>query len=206
MNHSEERLTSAFKDLAAEAPPGAPVELGRQIKDLFREHHTRRRRMRVLASGLAAAACLATIGLFLLKGNSVLTKQPPNPPSPEARDSTNPSGQPGSGTPKEDEPGRPVLPGRRGPKKHLAAYRQGDITASPSPAIARGFTPLPTYDPAVPAEGYHIVRVGLQDTALSQLGMPVHENASGERVVADLLLDRDGLPLAVRFVTGQKTK
>src|SRR5215467_7016114 len=109
MNHSEERLTSAFKDLAAEAPPGAPVELGRQIKELFREHHTRRRRRRVTASGLAVAACLATIGLFLLKGNGLLLKQP-NPPSPEARDSTNLSGQADSGTPKQDEPDRPVVP------------------------------------------------------------------------------------------------
>ena len=72
--------------------------------------------------------------------------------------------------------------------------------------IAKGFTPLPSYDPAVPATGYQIIRVGLQDTALSQLGVAVRESNSGQRVVTDLLVDRDGMPMAYRFVGGVKTR
>jgi hypothetical protein len=211
MNHSEERLSGAFKDLAAQGPQGAPAELRGQLTESLRKRHLFRTRMRAIASACAVAACLGVITWLSLKGNNLFLKQSSNPPLASVPESTGPPALTNSdGLP--DSGNGLAITKPEPPQRVLAAHRPGHRGSNRStntclgPGIAAGFTPLPTYDPAFPADGYQIVRVGLQDAALSQLGLPIHESASGQRVVADLLLDRDGLPLAVRFLGRQKTQ
>jgi hypothetical protein len=59
---------------------------------------------------------------------------------------------------------------------------------------------LPSYDPAFSQGGFKIVRVGLTGADLVQLGAPQPSDLAGRRVLADVMLDRDGIPVAVRTV------
>lgn len=203
MNHSEERLSKAFRDLAAQAPSGAPTELGVKLKDSLRRHHIRRRRVRVLASAVALAVCLVCATLLLSNGNGFFFNRDADAPSAGIKD---PTGLPKVAT---SQPPSPVNPGSN--RREPVAPQKVSVTYKPrhnrtSVDHAQDFIPLPTYHSAFPADGYQIVRVGLQDTALSQLGLPVHEDSSGRQIVADLLVDSDGLPMAVRFVGRQRTR
>ena len=62
-----------------------------------------------------------------------------------------------------------------------------------------GFTMLPGSEPA-DTEGAAIVRVRLQRSSLSALGLPVNEERAAEWIQVDLLVSDDGLPEAVRLL------
>lgn len=203
MNHSEERLSKAFRDLAAQAPSGAPAELGVKLKDSLRRHHIRRRRGRILASAVALAVCLVFAALLASKGNGFFFNRDADAPSAGIKDST--------GLPKVAISQPPSNPDPNSIRQEPVAPQKVSVTYKPnhnrtSADNIKGFIPLPTYHSAFPVDGYQIVRVGLRDTALSQLGLPVREDSSDRQVVADLLVDSDGLPMAVRFVGRQRTR
>ncbi len=57
MNSSDEILSEALRELAADSPRGAPAEVGIRVKGAFALHHARRRRNRI-AFAVGVAACL----------------------------------------------------------------------------------------------------------------------------------------------------
>jgi hypothetical protein len=67
-------------------------------------------------------------------------------------------------------------------------------------ASRRQFLALPGYDPAVPADELHVVRVQLPASALWQMGAPVSPDLGARRFMADFVVSQDGTPYAVRLV------
>lgn len=190
MNRPEDRLSNAFKYLAADAPKSAPTELGVMLKESFRRRQVRRKRLRVYTSA-ALLACTA-LALFVF-----VTRSP--------REETGPS--PVEAVQADDPNVKHITQDRPTPEKlELGMPKERDKVArrKRSYSHTKDFVPLPTYHPSVASEAYQVVRVGLRDQSLSQLGLPIREDASGRRLVADLLVDRDGLPMAVRFVGWRK--
>jgi hypothetical protein len=64
----------------------------------------------------------------------------------------------------------------------------------------RQFLALPGYDPAVPADELHVVRVQLPGSALWQMGAPVSPDLGARKFMADFVVSQDGTPYAVRLV------
>jgi hypothetical protein len=62
------------------------------------------------------------------------------------------------------------------------------------------FLALPGYDPAVPADELHVVRVQLPGSALWQMGAPVSPDLGARQFMADFVVSQDGTPYAVRLV------
>jgi hypothetical protein len=222
MNEQDELISKAFEDLAERTPRGAPPEIGVRLREAFRTHHARLRRRRLMVSTAAAAfgLCAAVAVLVLFRAGPSVSR----PGAPE-------NNRPGSAAPENNLAGSAVqpspVPPNPEPNDRTISQAGGPATSTnheavgpvpstnheprrlrrSSPAVAAGpFIPLPTYDPVVPTDGYEILRVQLRDTALSELGLPVREDASGRSVLADLLVDRDGIPLAVRFVGPRATR
>ena len=79
--------------------------------------------------------------------------------------------------------------------KHVKPKVTNNITAS-----RRQFLALPGYDPAVPADELHIVRVQLPGSALWQMGAPVSPDSGARKFMADFVVSQDGTPYAVRLV------
>jgi len=62
-----------------------------------------------------------------------------------------------------------------------------------------GFVPLPGFDPNLPTGKLMIVRMELPGEALALVGLPAGETNSDHRILADVLVDEDGTPYAVRL-------
>lgn len=86
-----------------------------------------------------------------------------------------------------------MLPGPAG----SPAMRTAGGTAS---AWGNGFVPLASYDPDMPTGQLMVLRVSLPASSLNLVGLPTSGASDQDRrVVADLLVDEDGTPYAVRF-------
>jgi hypothetical protein len=79
--------------------------------------------------------------------------------------------------------------------KHVRPKPKNNIAAS-----RREFLALPGYDPAVPADELHVVRVQLPGSALWQMGAPVSPDSGARQFMADFVVSQDGTPYAVRLV------
>ncbi|HET8890424.1 MAG TPA: hypothetical protein VFQ41_16090 [Candidatus Angelobacter sp.] len=183
------RLTRALRGLAASSRQGAPAELGAGLATVFRRHHARRRLVRRVSIG-ALAACLAlAIGLMSLGS------RPAHRPPAKADVQPQPSGVP--------EKAPEVMPVAKAVKtlpqpatKHTKPPKAGNSTV----ASRRQFLALPGYDPAVPADELHVVRVQLPGSALWQMGAPVSPDLAARKFMADFVVSQDGTPYAVRLV------
>ena len=80
-------------------------------------------------------------------------------------------------------------------KRHLKPKANTNVAAS-----RRQFLALPGYDPAVPADELHVVRVQLPGSALWQMGAPVSPDSGARQFMADFVVSQDGTPYAVRLV------
>jgi hypothetical protein len=198
------KLTEAMRRLAASSRQGAPAEIGADLATAFRRHHTRRRRIRYasMAGLVACVACVA--GLLFLhgqhntsrEGQSQIAQAPVN----QASVNQHPANQAGTET--------SSLPA----KAHDAAAITLPVQASSRPVrrrtppkattstYSRQFLALPGYDPAVPADELHVVRVRMSSNTLWQMGAPVNPDGVGRRVMADFVVSQDGTPYAVRLV------
>jgi hypothetical protein len=186
----EARLTEALRHLAGSSRQGAPAEIGAGLVTAFRRHHTRRRRIRF--AGMAAlAACVALItGLMSMRPHSVPGKEqahteagsvPGKAPNAAATTNTVAAQPRPAGTP-------------------VRAHAATSKAATSKAASSRQFIALPGYDPAVPADELHVVRVQLPASALWQMGAPVNPDSDGRRVLADFVVSQDGTPYAMRLV------
>jgi hypothetical protein len=188
---SDPQLTEALRRMAASSLQGAPEEIGAGLMTAFRRHHTRRRRIRY-ASGVALVACLALIaGLLSMRAarnvesttqSRVETKKVPG--------KTQEAAQRQSVKSTNVKAAQPTVTAKRA----RANAQAGRTTAS------RQFLALPGYDPAVPADELHVVRVRLPASALWQMGAPMNPDGDGRRVMADFVVSQDGTPYAVRLV------
>src|SRR5215471_14567032 len=67
MNQSEERLSSALRELASYSKQCASAELGMALKDAFRRHHAQRRRAVRIRVTLLCACVAALAGSLLFR-------------------------------------------------------------------------------------------------------------------------------------------
>lgn len=188
-SQSDHRLTEALRHMAASSPQCAPVEIGAGLVTAFRRHHTRRRRIRLAGiAGLVASLALVAGVMFMRtalrkadieQARHAITNVPGKAPETQAVVK-----QAAAAT------ARPRATGKRMHAKATTAQT----------TAARQFLALPGYDPAVPADELHVVRVQLPASALWQMGAPMSADGDGRRVLADFVVSQDGTPYAVRLV------
>lgn len=183
---SGDRLTEALRHLSASSRQGAPAEIGAGLVSAFRRHHTRRRRIRI--TGVAAlAACVALMaGLLSMR------------PHRKAPGTEQAGAQPSSVTGKTPDTMTTANVAAAPPRPVGTRIRPKTVTSRA--ASHRQFLALPGYDPAVPADELHVVRVQLPASALWKMGAPVSPDSGARRVMADFVVSQDGTPYAMRLV------
>ena len=183
---SEALLSAALHRLAKGSPGRAPEELGASLARSFRQHHARRRRVRV-AGWAAIAACLTVAAVLAMK----FTGRHGNPVTPNVAVQPQPVQAPSVA----HEAQQPVP---RGAKER--AELNAKVKASADANQNDGFVPLPSYDPAVGTGDIQVVRLELSGADLRLVGAPVTEDLSDRLILTDVVVGRDGTPYAVRFV------
>ncbi|HEX4603133.1 MAG TPA: hypothetical protein VH724_04005, partial [Candidatus Angelobacter sp.] len=188
---SDPRLAEALRRMAASSRQGAPAELGAGLVTAFRRHHIRRKRVRMaVAAGLAACVVLLVSLVFMRPAEHTPSTEQVRKDVPSV-----PAKAPDVVVPVSPATTAAVAPRAAG--KHL---RPKFTAASASAAAGRQFLALPGYDPAVPADELHVVRVRLPASALWQMGAPMSPDGESRRVLADFVVSQDGTPYAVRLV------
>ena len=180
-----DHLTGALRHLAASSRQGAPAEIGAGLTMAFRRHHERRKLARRM-SAVALAACIALAAGFLSIRSSHKT-----PTKEQAQDVISIAVQPANAVSAPAHTSEPVRSSIKRPKPKVPAVMA---------ASRREFLALPGYDPAVPADELHVVRVQLPASALWQMGAPVSPDSGARRFMADFVVAQDGTPYAVRLV------
>ena len=188
---SETRLTEALRRLAASSSQSAPSKLGAGLLGEFRRYHTRRRRIRQTSlAALVACVALAVSLVFLhrpLQQNSQTARLPGTAASVPEKPAAVPP------TPTAAAVPHTVMT----PK--LTSSRQKNSKPRAT-SVSSAFLALPGYDPEVPTDGLHVVRVQLPASALWKLGAPMSADAGSRRMTADFVVSQDGTPFAVRLV------
>jgi hypothetical protein len=181
------RLSEALRGLAASSHRGASAEVGAGLATAFRRHHARRRLVRRV-SVAALAACLAlAAGLISLRSRhevpakGIVKEQPSVVPAKASE-----AGIIGKAV---TTPSQPVT-------KHV----KPKVTNRTLAASRHQFLALPGYDPAVPVDELHVVRVRVPASALWQMGAPVSPDSGARKFMADFVVSQDGTPYAVRLV------
>jgi hypothetical protein len=193
------RLGEAMRRLAASSQQGAPMEIGSGLATAFRRHHTRRRRIRRVSIAGLMACSLAIAGLFFLQTSR--TQQPAQNSATRAPiEPANPPDQ----SPHAIQTASVLVDKPKSVHKLLTQPLHPQVTATNATATkvaySREFVALPGYDPEVPAEDLHIVRVQLPTSTLWQMGAPINPAGPERRVLADFVIGQDGTPYGVRLV------
>jgi len=184
---SDVRLSEALRGLAASSRQGAPIEIGAGLAAAFRRHHARRRRVRRMSVVALAASLVLTFGLISIRSR--------HEASPKKIVREQPSVVPAK-APESMIVGKAVTTPSQRVRKHLTPKALNRTLA----ASGRQFLALPGYDPAVPVDELHIVRVRVPASALWQMGAPVSLDFGARRFMADFVVSQDGTPYAVRLV------
>jgi len=187
--HADARLAEALHGLAASSRKGAPVEVGAGLTMAFRRHHARRRLLRRVSIA-ALAACLA-LAIGLMSSN---LRSPHKTPA-RATVQQQPSAVPAK-TPETTAVAKAIAATPKLAPKRVKPPRSSNNTV----ASRRQFLALPGYDPGVPADELHVVRVQLPGSALWQMGAPVSPDLGARQFMADFVVSQDGTPYAVRLV------
>jgi hypothetical protein len=182
------RLSEALRGLAASSGRGAPAEVGVELAAAFRKHHVRRRVVRRMSVGAIVAGLAVVVGLMSLGSRS--THQVPTKEIVQEQPSSIPIK-----VPQPAAIAKTITTSPRPLAKHVKPKATNNITAS-----RRQFLALPGYDPTVPADELHIVRVQVPASALWQMGAPVSPDFGARRFMADFVVSQDGTPYAVRLV------
>ena len=177
MNHSEERLTKAFRNLADTSQRSASPETGTGLKDAFRRHHARRRRMLRLRVAALLICVSLPMGLLVFRKTTVRVA---------------------SSTP-------PVSTVAMAPPLVEVSPALTDISVT-TPQNKRvtsrtsDFVQLASFDSTISTDDLRLVRVEMPASALRLVGAPIHETLADRRVLADFLVGQDGTAYAVRLV------
>jgi hypothetical protein len=189
---ADSKLSEAMRRLAASSRQSAPAEVGASLATAFRRHHTRRRRIRY-ASVAGLVACVA-----LAVGTMFMHRSPANVSEANQASLSQVHDETPVATIQTPEIKAPELVTSVKPK--LAAKLVRPKAATTNASYSRKFLALPGYDPAVPADELHVVRVRMSSNTLWQMGAPVNPDGVGRRVMADFVINQDGTPYAVRLV------
>jgi hypothetical protein len=182
----DDHLTGALRHLAASSRQGAPAEIGEGLTMAFRRHHARRRLARRM-SVVALAACIALLaGLVSMRpAHQTPRKEQAHEVAASVPDKT-------ANTARVTTVAvMPVHPAVKPARPKASAIRASSRDE---------FLALPGYDPAVPADELHVVRVQLPASALWQIGAPVSPDSGARKFMADFVVNQDGTPYAVRLV------
>jgi hypothetical protein len=183
-NPSDALLSAALHRLATGSPQDAPAELGAELAQAFRRHHRRRKQAR-MAAITAMAACLALVAALLAMRKPAVHKA--TPLAVQQQLAVNPGTEPPLSQQAEaQEPSRPAS--------------QTRPASAASSAGEDGFVTLDAYDPATTSGDLQVVRLELSGADLRMIGAPVTEDLSDRRLLADVVVDEDGTPYAVRLV------
>jgi hypothetical protein len=184
---SDARLTEALRGLAASSRRGAPAELGAGLATAFRRHHARRRL--VGRASVAALACLTlAAGLISMRARRGV----------QAIESV--KEQPRVVPTKAPEETVTIFKAATTPPQSVKKQVKPKAANNNLAAASRQFLALPGYDPAVPADELHVVRVQVPASALWQMGAPVSPDLGARKFMADFVVSQDGTPYAVRLV------
>lgn len=183
MNQSEQKLSSALRELASCSRQGASPELGLALKDEFRRHHARRRRAFRVRITLICLCVTGLAGFFLLK------KMPVNNHS--ARTTVIQTIPPEETTP----PTEVNISTARPP----ALVKHSILDEKTLPTAGK-FWALPAFDLVPSGDRLRVVRLQMSGEDLRLVGAPVAEAMVRHRVTADFVVGQDGTPYAVRLV------
>jgi len=180
------RLTEALRRLAATSRQAAPPEISSGLLSEFRRHHARRRLIRRIRIAALAACIGGVAGVAFMRAPRI---QPVSQHTPAAAASV-----------PEKTPDGQMVAKIAATQSRPAGKRARPKAAAINMASRRQFLALPGYDPAVPADELHVVRVQLPASALWQMGAPVSPDSGGRKFMADFVVSQDGTPYAVRLV------
>lgn len=183
MDQREEKLSAALRDLAAYSRQSASPELGITLKDTFRRHHARRRRVMRMRIGLLCLCMAGLAGLFWLRS------APENNISMQTEVAhTAPS--------RQVQPPAEVKISQKQPRVSLRHSRTGKRPSTD----ARGFWALPAFELVPSGDQLRVVRMEMRGEDLRLVGAPVADEMVRRRVTADFVVGHDGTPYAVRLV------
>ena len=195
---TDDKLIKAMRRMAASSQQGAPVALGSDLATAFRRHHRRKRIRRISIAGLVAVVILVS-GLLLRRPQRTSpTTQAAATQAPAPQISIEPvaSAQAKEATQIASTPAESSKPAH----KLLRPQATAAHAMATKVAYSREFAALPGYDPEVPAEDLHIVRVQLPTSTLWQMGAPINPAGPERKVLADFVIGQDGTPYGVRLV------
>ena len=155
-----------------------------------------RRVKRRVAALAAAAAVLLAVGFWLHFSQSQISptaiNEQPAAPSPAPVTASANSAQPAAPPAAVSRPAAPTGPSANIQRASLQLESQNDAA----------FVRLPYSDDSGSLDNDAVVRVVLTPATLASFGLPVSGLGSGESVQADLAVSPDGMPQAVRLVSG----
>ncbi len=201
-----EALDFALATLVREdAGIAAPARLEAALTQRFRRERgiARHRGVRRMVASFAAVAAVGLLALGLsLRHRAQLTRNPA--PSAWAANS-----------PLRISPATPKTPGKTVADDSPAAREAAKKSArpggnrhealpvsEPNAIYSASFVPLPYADDAADLQDGTVVQVVLPRSALASFGLPASVYAGySERVPADLILNEDGTPEAIRLVS-----
>jgi hypothetical protein len=93
-----------------------------------------------------------------------------------------------------------ISPAPSAASKHLASFHKPKTNSRESETTLTGFLALPYADDFSSIENGAIVRLQLSRADLAWLGLPVPITDTGAKTVADLLVNGNGVPEAIRLV------
>jgi hypothetical protein len=196
----DEKLVKALRELAEDAPRGAPAEVGIRVGAAFARRRALLWRRRAGLVTVAAAAILVTSLMWMRRGNlssAQIAKQQAAQNAAQPLDVAH--ADEGADHSQDVSNTKRASNGRQ-----LSAQAQRhQVAATSSDLASNDFIALPTFDPAIPVGPSRIVRVELPGSSLQLVGYPVNAEMMDRRVVTDLLLGQDGRPYAVRLVPTQ---
>ncbi len=181
------RLSEALRGLAASSHRGAPAEVGAGLATAFRRHHARRRLVRRMSVAVLAACVTLAAGLMSLRSRH----ETPTKEIVKEQPSIVPAKAPEAGI---------IAKAITTPPLPVKKQVKPKALNRPLAASRRQFLALPGYDPAVPVDELHVVRVRVPASALWQMGAPVSPDSGARKFMADFVVSQDGTPYAVRLV------
>lgn len=185
----------------------APAHVEQAVLQAYAGSTRPRRRVAFWISASAIAAALAVVTVALAWRSMPIR----NPPAPKREQAAHQPPVP----PKVVAPGvahsvvsEAVAPVGRGPLHRAQALRKkpGHVLAKPAQPqegteqLATGFLPIPDAPPLYSDSGISLVRIELPRSSLRAFGLPYNENASRQKILADVALGEDGIARAVRFL------
>jgi hypothetical protein len=190
---NQDRLEKAFEELSSSFSEGAPATVESKLKTAFRRHHLRRKRQRQATIGLAFISLVVVLSAIIFKSRAVHVQ-----PQQSVVVNGAPKISPPSQTPTSEV--ATAIPPHGGPRLVAKLNRPSRSRLTLTAPASASFVSLPTYDAAFSDGAVRIVRVNLTKTDLYQMGAPQLSYPGANQTVADVMFDRDGIPIAVRRI------